>query len=153
MVEPFTLPAGSSVDPLAIDLASKADFSRLPIQLGRVHTGLKCFSSARRNVTDHNEIHPDDGTAFVEDYLVDTDEAPDAYAMRINRTEDKVDELRGTVEDLEQTVEQQADEIETLREERENALDELREDLEDALNGQYRELLKEDIVAELRDGE
>lgn len=82
-----------------------------------------------------------------------TDEAPDAYAMRINRTEDKVDELRGTVEDLEQTVEQQADEIEALRKERENALDELREDLEEALNGEYRTMLKEDIVAELRGDE
>lgn len=29
-------------------------------------------------------------------------------------TEDKVDELRGTVTDLEQTVDQQADEIEKL---------------------------------------
>lgn len=41
--------------------------------------------------------------------------------------------------------------IETLREEREAAIDELREDLENALNGQYRELLKEDILDERSD--
>ena len=33
------------------------------------------------------------------------------------------------------------------------ALDELREDLEDVLNGEYRRMLKEDIVAELRGNE
>ena len=41
------------------------------------------------------------------------------------------------------------DEIEQLCEERDAALDELRENLEDALNGEYREMLKEDIVDEL----
>lgn len=91
----------------------------------------------------------DDGTAFVEEHLVDTDEAPDMYAVKIDRTEEKVNELRGTVAELERTVEQQADKIEQLREERDDALDELRENLEDALNGEYREMLKEDIADEL----
>lgn len=58
----------------------------------------------------------DRGTQFVEEHLVDADEAPDMYAVKIERTEDKVDELRGTVADLERTVEQQADEIERLDE-------------------------------------
>lgn len=102
----------------------------------------------------------DRGTQFVEEYLVDADEAPDMYAVKIDRTEDKVDELRGTVADLERTVEQQANEIETLRQERDDALDELREDreqaldefidkLENKLNGEYRALLKEDILDEI----
>ena len=53
------------------------------------------------------------------------------------------------LEELERTVEQQADEIESLREERDEAIDELRKDLEDALDGEYRTLLKEDILDEL----
>ena len=91
----------------------------------------------------------DYGTQFVEDYLVDADEAPDAYAMKIDRTEEKVDELRGTVADLERTVEQQADEIEELREDREQAFEDFIDNLEEKLNGEYRALLKEDILDEL----
>lgn len=86
---------------------------------------------------------------FVEDHLVDTDEASDAYAMTIDRALNEIAELRGTVEDLEQTVEKQADEIEQLREDREQALDELIDNLEEKLNGEYRALLKEDILDEL----
>ena len=91
----------------------------------------------------------DHGTEIVEEYLLDGDEAPDAYAAKIDRALDETGELRGRVEELERTVEQQADEIEALREERDEALDELRGDLEDALNGKYRTLLKEDSLDEL----
>ena len=91
----------------------------------------------------------DAGEQFVEDYLVNTDEAPDAYAVKIDRAEDKVDELRGTVEDLERTVEKQGDEIEQLRKDREDAFDTFLDRLEEKLNGEYREMLREDIVNEL----
>lgn len=89
------------------------------------------------------------GTDFIEEYLVDTDEAPDAYAVKIDRALDETEQLRGRINDLERTVERQADEIEQLREERDAALDELRGDLEDALNGEYRALLKKEIINEL----
>lgn len=92
----------------------------------------------------------DDGTAFVEKYLVDTDEAPDAYAVKIKRTEDKVDELRGTIEDLERTVEQQADEIEQLRKDREDAFDTCLDRLENKLNGEYKTMIEQSIKSDLQ---
>lgn len=98
------------------------------------------------SLTDHR-------TQFIEEYFVDTNEAPDAYAVKIDRALDEIGQLRGTVEELEATVDQQASEIETLQEDREQALDDFIDNLEAKLNGEYRALLKEDILDELRGDE
>lgn len=96
----------------------------------------------------------DDGTQFVENYLVDTDEAPDAYAVKIDRALDEIGQLRGTVDQLETTVDQQADVIEKLRDEREEELDKLETGLIRTLQGDkgnWRADLRDEIIDELRD--
>lgn len=88
----------------------------------------------------------DAGQELVETHLTERGERPDEYVLRVERLEDEVDELRTKNERLE-------DEVETLREDREQALEEFIENLEEKLNGEYRALLKEDILGELENDE
>lgn len=88
----------------------------------------------------------DEGREFTDDYLTEEGARPNSYEMRVQRLEDEVDDLKTANERLE-------DEIEQLREDREQALDDLISNLEDKLNGEYRALLKEDILDELEDDE
>lgn len=72
----------------------------------------------------------DDGTEFAEEYLVDTDAAPDAYALKIDRALDETEELRGlvekqarTIDDLRSENERLEDEVEDLNERFETFMD------------------------------